>query len=51
MPSELPSVRTELIGRALSVEQLLIATWRECFSPKDSLALLAVGGFGNGSYP
>lgn len=46
MHSELPSVRTELIARALSVEQLLISTWRECFSPKDSLALIAVGGFG-----
>jgi [protein-PII] uridylyltransferase len=40
------SVRTELIGRCLSVESLLISTWRECFSPSDTLALLAVGGFG-----
>jgi [protein-PII] uridylyltransferase len=46
MPIETSSVRHELLGRALSVEQLLIATWRECFAPSDKVALLAVGGFG-----
>ncbi len=42
----LPNIRNELIARALSVERLLISTWRECFTPDDSVALLAVGGFG-----
>jgi [protein-PII] uridylyltransferase len=41
-----PNIRNELIARALSVERLLISTWRECFTPKDPVALLAVGGFG-----
>ena len=41
-----PNVRNELIARALSVERLLISTWRECFEPTDAVALVAVGGFG-----
>lgn len=41
-----PTIRNELIARALSVERLLISTWRECFKPTDSVALVAVGGFG-----
>ena len=41
-----PNVRNELIARALSVERLLISTWRECFKPSDAVALVAVGGFG-----
>ena len=40
-----PNVRNELIARALSVERLLISTWRECFKPSDAVALVAVGEF------
>ena len=46
MPNPFPNVRNELIARALSVERLLISTWRECFEPTDAIALVAVGGFG-----
>lgn len=46
LPNPFPNVRNELIARALSVERLLISTWRECFKPSDAVALIAVGGFG-----
>ena len=46
LPNPFPNVRNELIARALSVERLLISTWRECFEPSDAVALVAVGGFG-----
>ena len=36
------NVRNELIARVLSVERLLISTWRECFKPSDAVALGAV---------
>jgi [protein-PII] uridylyltransferase len=40
------SPRAEILARALSVERLLISTWRECFAQGADLALCAVGGFG-----